>query len=367
MQNVKFRRTGHKYECVKCLKSYFTKDEAVSCYDHCDLLTSKLTMLVIGGAGYIGSVFSKTMINLGHKVIVLDNLSRGHFEQVDKRAIFIKENLLNIENIKDQLLNENIDIIYHFAAFAQVGESVKEPHLYYENNVEGVRRLLEFMRIYLNIPLVFSSSCAIFGVPDQLPLHEECSKNPLSPYGTTKLICEMMIKDYVHAYDMKASMLRYFNACGASLDGLTGEKHDPETHLIPNLINASLKKETVTINGNNFPTNDGTCIRDYIHVLDLADAHLLAGFKLLKTKNKVFDYFNLGSGSGYSNLEILETVKSEIGDFSYVFGPRREGDVPALFADNTKIKKELKIEFKYSDLKTIINTAMLWHKKLLHK
>ena len=324
-----------------------------------------MRFLVIGGAGYIGSHFVREAGRQGHACTVYDSLERGFRASLPKDQSFIKANLLDAKTLEETIATGNFDAIYHFAAFALVGESVSQPELYYENNVEGVRVLLEVMRkLKSKAALVFSSSCAVFGTPEKLPISENDRKAPQSPYGKSKLIDEWMIEDYCLAHNLRGMALRYFNACGADKDGGIGEAHEPETHLIPNVIRAALAKQTVTLFGNDFDTPDGTCVRDYIHVTDLADAHIKAATYLLGQNAPLFDAIHLGTGHGYSNLEIVKATEKVLGvTIEHKIGPRRAGDPAGLYADNSKAKKLLGFKTRYSDLETILSTALAWHKE----
>ncbi len=318
-----------------------------------------MKVLVTGGAGYIGSITVKALLREGHDVIVFDNLINGHKESVSTRLIV--GDLLDKKSLKE-LGKEKFDGVIHFAAYALAGESMEAPYKYFENNILGGLNLLEFMKD-ISIPnIIFSSTCAIFGTPKALPVTEDLEKNPESVYGQSKLMFEEILSWYDKVYNIKHINLRYFNAAGASIDGILGEDHNPETHIIPVAIKAALNNSPFYLFGNDYNTSDGTCIRDYIHVEDLASAHILALEKLKRSGKS--DNFNLGTGKGYSNLEILEMVKKVGGkQISVVVEPRREGDPPRIFADNTKAKNELGFVTKYSNLKTIIETAWKWHEK----
>jgi UDP-glucose 4-epimerase len=322
--------------------------------------------LVIGGAGYIGSHFVLEAMRQGHECHVFDNFSRGHRQAVPKNVRLTEADLLDDQALRSLLAQKpSFDAIFHFAAFALVGESVAQPDIYYRNNTEGVRILLDAMRdLCPETVLVFSSTCAVFGVPENLPIAEDDRKQPMSPYGRSKLMAEWMMEDYAKAYGLRALALRYFNACGADSSGTIGEDHEPETHLIPNIIRQSLRGETLTIFGSDFPTQDGTCVRDYIHVTDLADAHIRAAGYLVKQKKSFFDAIHLGTGNGYSNLEIVDAAGKVLDKkLSYKFGDRRPGDPPALFANNRKARELLNFEPRFSDLKTILSSALMWHQK----
>lgn len=320
-----------------------------------------MNILVTGGAGYIGSHFVKKAIEADHNVIVFDNLSRGHREAVHPKAKFEQVDLLDIKSLTDKLLNYKIEAVVHFAAFAYVGESVEHPSLYYENNVIGTLNLLKAIQLRDIKKFVFSSTCSLYGNPEKIPITESESEKPINTYAKTKLFIEKILKDYDAAYGLRYFALRYFNAAGADPKGEIGESHDPETHLIPIVIQTALgKREKVYVFGNDYDTPDGTCIRDYIHVNDLADAHLLALDYL--NKNDHSQFANLGVGKGYSVKKIIEIteeitktkIKTEI-------APRRIGDPSILVADNNKAKKLLDWTPKY-DIYQIIETAYKWHK-----
>ncbi len=319
---------------------------------------------MIGGAGYIGSHFVWEALRQGHSCTVYDNLSRGHRASVPREVKLIEADLLDSETLRTTLQEEQFDSIFHFAAYALVGESVAEPDLYYENNGEGVRCLLNAMRaVKSTAGLVFSSTCAIFGTPSKLPMTEDDPKNPISPYGRSKLIAEWLIEDSCRAYGIKAMSLRYFNACGADPSGMIGEDHQPETHLIPNILRSVLAGQELTVFGRDFPTRDGTCVRDYIHVSDLADAHIKAALTLHAAATGTYETVNLGTGRGYSNLEVIEAVERVLRQkIVYKFGARRAGDPAELYADNTKAKRLVAFVSRYSDLDSIVRTALRWHK-----
>lgn len=324
-----------------------------------------MRFLVIGGAGYIGSHFVREAQRQGHSSVVYDNLSRGFRASLASDIECVEADLLDEAKLRSTLVDGRFDAVFHFAAFALVGESVEKPELYYHNNVEGVKVLLDVLREMPKAPaLIFSSSCAVFGIPEKLPIAEGDAKNPVSPYGKSKLIDEWMIADYCQAYGLRAMALRYFNACGADQEGGIGEAHDPETHLIPNVLRAALKGETVTIHGDDFETRDGTCVRDYIHVTDLSAAHIRAASVLLGKTGAFFDAVHLGTGKGYSNLEILQAAEKVLGrKVSYQMGPRRAGDPAGLYADNKKAQAVLEFNPKFSDLETILRTALAWHQE----
>jgi UDP-glucose 4-epimerase len=320
-----------------------------------------MKVLVSGGAGYIGSVTVKRLQEQGFEVVVFDNLEYGHKDAVNCRLI--TGDLTNKEFLFSSLKNEEFDGVIHFAAYALAGESMKDPYKYFYANLTGGLNLLEFMRDKNINNIVFSSTCAIYGFPDNLPVREDEAKKPLSVYGESKLMFERILDWYEKIYGIKSIRLRYFNAAGASIDGTLGEDHSPETHIIPLAINTALgKRDEFNLYGNDYKTPDGSCIRDYIHVEDLASVHINAIKKLEETKKS--DYFNLGTGKGYSNLEVLDMVKKISGvDFKVNISERREGDPDIIYADNEKAKKELSFDPKYSDLETIVKTAWQWHSK----
>ncbi len=323
-----------------------------------------MKFLVAGGAGYIGSHFIAEAKRQGHTCVALDNLSRGHRWAVEGTEL-IEADVLDTAAIKAALQCIQPDVVLHYAAFALVPESVEHPELYYRNNVLGTKSLLDAMvAINPNIPLVFSSTCAVYGTPKELPVMEHLPRLPESPYGNTKLGCEQLIEDYTRAYAMRAMALRYFNASGADAGGKIGEDHEPETHLIPNIILRALKNETVTIFGNDYPTRDGTCIRDYIHVTDLAESHILAAAHLVKAEKKFFGAMNIGSGTGYSNLEVVQTVEKVLDrPVKVQYASRRPGDAAAIWANPAAAQKNLGFKAKHSSLENICRTALAWHQK----
>ena len=311
------------------------------------------TILVTGGAGYIGSITVKRLLESGYSVVVFDNLSQGHESVVS--CPLVKGDLLNPEDLK-QLDSYQFDGVVHFAASALAGESMQNPKKYFENNILGGTNLLEYMKEKKIPSIVFSSTCAIYGTPEKVPVSESESKKPESVYGESKLSFEKVLYWYDRIYSIKHINLRYFNACGASLDGSLGEIHSPETHIIPIALKSAAEGLPFPLFGTNYPTPDGTCVRDYIHVEDLASAHMLALERLESTK--MSDFFNLGTGNGYSNKQIIETVKKISGkEFPIDEHPRRAGDPAMIYADNTKAKTVLGWNPVHSDLDTIIRTA----------
>lgn len=323
-----------------------------------------MKILVTGGAGYIGSITTKALTAKGHEVAVFDNLANGHKEAVSTQLIV--GDLLDKQSLSKNLAGKNFDGVIHFAAYALAGESMRQPYKYFQNNILGGLNLLEFMKYSRIKNIIFSSTCAVYGAPKTLPVTEESEKAPRSVYGQSKLMFESILNWYDKIYGIKHTSLRYFNAAGASIDGSLGENHEPETHIIPVAIKAALTGSTFSLFGNDYDTPDGTCIRDYIHVEDLATAHILALEKLSKSEKS--DSLNLGAGKGYSNLEILKMVEKVSGiKVNVDVVGRREGDPPQIFAYNRKAEEELGFVAQHSDLKTIVETAFAWHKKLLPK
>lgn len=324
-----------------------------------------MKFFVIGGAGYVGSHFVRFAERNHHTCIVYDNLCRGHRAALSSTTELIEGDILDTKTLAEALKRCQPDAILHYAAYALVGESVAEPTKYYINNVQGVISMLDAMEVaHCLRPLVFSSSCAVFGTPKNLPMAEEDPKNPQSPYGRSKLIAEEIIADVAVAKCFPAVALRYFNACGADEEGGIGEDHQPESHLIPNAIKASLTGQTMKVFGNAFDTPDGTCVRDYIHVTDLAEAHLLACEKMHSEEWQTrFTAIHLGTGRGYSNLEVINQIGLVTGrPVAYEFADQRPGDPPALYADNQLAKKVLGFTPRRSALENIIDTAVNWHK-----
>lgn len=325
----------------------------------------KPTVLVTGGAGYIGSHAVLALQQADYEVIVLDNLSYGHPELVHD---ILKVELIVGDTRDRQLLDQifasrQIAAVMHFAAFIAVGESVAEPAKYYENNVVGTLTLLEAMLAAEVKKFVFSSTCAIYGMPQAIPMTEDHPHDPLNPYATSKEMVERLLADFDQAYGLKSVAFRYFNASGANPDGLLGEDHNPETHLIPlALLVALQRRESLAIFGTDYPTPDGTAIRDYIHVSDLADAHVL-GLEYLLAGGES-EVFNLGNGNGFSVREVIETAKQVTGiDFEFKECDRRPGDAPMLIGSSEKARKILGWQPQYPELKTIVHHAWNWHQK----
>lgn len=322
-----------------------------------------MSILVTGGAGYIGSHTVRELIKKNYDVIILDSLETGHKEAVTGGKLYIGD-IRDGVNIERVFKENKIEAVIHFAAYSLVGESVKAPSKYYENNINSTRILLDTMVKYECNKIVFSSSAAIFGEPENIPILETDKKEPTNPYGETKLAMENMLKWYDKAYNIKYVALRYFNAAGADISGEIGEDHSPETHLIPIILDvAAGNRENIQIFGDDYPTKDGTCIRDYIHVTDLANAHILAIEKLKEGMNSTS--YNLGNGKGYSVKEVVDTVEKVTGKkLNKQLASRREGDPAVLIASSEKACKELGWKPQYNDLYTIIETA--WNFKQKH-
>jgi UDP-arabinose 4-epimerase len=313
-------------------------------------------ILVTGGAGFIGSHTCKQLALNGFTPVTYDDLSTGNLDAV-KFGPFVLGDLQESNILSAAFEKYQPEAVIHFAAFAYVGESIDHPARYYENNVSGTLALLRACREHDVKRIVFSSSCATYGIPDALPITEYTPQHPINPYGESKLIVEHILKDFSNAYGLQTAVLRYFNACGADLDGELSEQHDPETHLIPRALMAAAGKiKDLTIYGQNYKTPDGTCIRDYIHVQDLAEAHVLALRYLLQSDENLI--VNLGSGKGISVLEIIEAVQTFTGKtIPVIKAKRRPGDPSILYADPTLARNKLGFETAYSNLGQIIATA----------
>jgi UDP-arabinose 4-epimerase len=317
-------------------------------------------VLVTGGAGYIGSYACKALANAGFRPITLDNLCSGHRNFV-RWGPLVEADIHDTAAVVDAIQRHNAVGLMHFAAYADVSESVAEPAKYYENNVEGTLSLLAAMRQTSLRNIVFSSSCAVYGSPGTIPIKETAPTNPVNPYGRSKLLCEMILCDFMTAYDIRPILLRYFNASGADPAVGTGENRAIETHLIPRAMMALLGHiNDFQVFGSDFPTPDGTAIRDYIHVKDLAEAHVLAMRHLLEHERTGF--FNLGTGNGYSVMEVLKAV-AEVSarPVQVPTGPRRPGDPPKLVADASLARDVLGFVPHFSDLRTIVQSAWQWH------
>lgn len=321
-----------------------------------------MKILVVGGAGYIGSHMVKHLYDLGCQVVILDNLSNGYREAVIS-GDFINGDIANSILLNNIFLNHKFDAVMHFASFIQVGESIIDPMKYYINNVSGTLNLLNSMKIAGISRFIFSSTAAVFGEPEYLPIDELHSKKPINPYGKTKLIIEDALIDFELAYGLKSICLRYFNAAGADPDGLLGERHDPETHLIPLVLQvASGRRSHISVYGRDYETPDGTCIRDYIHISDLCQAHWLALQVLLK--GGASNFYNLGNSKGFSVQEVIDTARRVTGKpIPIVYAPKRSGDPARLVADSSFARADLGWAPKYASLETIIEHAWQWEQR----
>lgn len=319
-----------------------------------------MAVLICGGAGYIGSHINKCLNGAGYDTIVFDNLISGHKEAV-KWGKFVFGDLKNQNEIDDVFDKNQIETVFHFAAYAYVGESVENPEKYYYNNVVCTLNLLNSMRKHGCKRIIFSSTCATYGVPLSVPILEDMPQNPINPYGATKLMVERIFKDYAQAYGLQFVVLRYFNAAGADPEGELGEGHNPETHLIPLALDAaSGLRSDIKVFGTDYNTIDGSCIRDYIHVIDLASAHLLA-LRYLESGGKS-DFFNLGNERGTSVLEVIDAVKRVTGrDFQVSLTDRRVGDPAKLVGGSEKAHRILGWKPQYEDIDTIVKHAWAWH------
>lgn len=316
-------------------------------------------ILITGGAGYIGSHFVLDLVRAGYECVVLDNLSEGHEEALQTKN-FCRAELGNIDEIREVFKKYPIEAVIHFAAFAYVGESVTNPQKYYYNNVVNTLNLLNVM-IENNVKkIVFSSTCATYGNPEYVPIDEKHPQKPINPYGATKLMIERILQDYDRAYGLRYVALRYFNASGADPEANIGESHSPEPHLIPLVLQTALgKRDCIKVFGDDYDTPDGSCIRDYIHVNDLASAHRLAVKKLLDGEES--DIYNLGIGKGYSVKEIIEKSEEITGKaINKEISERREGDPPSLVADNKKATEKLGWNPQFIEIEDIIKTAWNW-------
>lgn len=319
-------------------------------------------ILIVGGAGYIGSEINKELNNNGYETVVLDSLISGHRESV-KWGEFVQGDLANLEDIRGVFEKYPIEAVFNFAAFIEVGESVKDPQKYYFNNLVNTLNLLKVMKEFNVNKIIFSSTAATFGEPKYTPIDEKHPQWPINPYGWTKLMIERVFSDYDTAYGLRYVALRYFNACGANEEADIGENHNPESHLIPLILDAAIgKRENIKIFGTDYPTPDGTCVRDYIHVVDLGSAHLLALKHLLDGGES--RQYNLGNGKGFSVREVISAVKKITGkEFKVIEDNRRPGDPPILVATSEKIRNELGWTPKYTDIEEIVATSWKWHQK----
>ena len=319
-----------------------------------------MRVFITGGAGYVGSHCVKRLLQAGHEVTVYDNLIAGHRQAVPPTAEFIAGDLAEFEKLKQVLLAGKFEAVMHFAAYLNVGESVQQPLMYYRNNVANTLNLLEAMKQAQIKRIVFSSSCAVYGEPDDLPITEDLPTQPINPYGASKLAMEWIMRDSGVAWGLGSTALRYFNACGAALDGTIGEDHKPEIHLIPLVLQVALgQRESISIFGSDYPTADGTCIRDYIHVEDLAEAHLLAIEDPIVGQMQAF---NVGTGQGHSVLEIIAAARAITGHaIPAIPAERRPGDPPLLFADSDKLRQRYNWRPRVPELEDIIASAWRWH------
>ncbi len=329
------------------------------------------TILVTGGAGYIGSHMSKALHELGYQVIIFDNLTRGN-ESATQYGTLVVGDIRDNTVLDDTFSRYKIDAVMHFAALAYVGESVDTPDVYYQNNVVGTLSLLAAMRKHNVHKLVFSSTCATYGIPQQLPITESTPQNPINPYGYTKLVMERVLKDFAPAYGLRSISLRYFNAAGCAADGSLGEEHDPETHLLPLVLFEAMRIRAggdpadtkLQIFGSDFSTVDGTCVRDYIHVADLCSAHVQSLKRLFSEPDAGAEQFNLGTNRGVTVLQVIEACKKVTGvDIPYNMGPRRAGDPPELVADASLAMRELDWSPEYPDIESSIEHAWNWFSK----
>ncbi|MDQ1240493.1 MAG: UDP-glucose 4-epimerase [Thermodesulfobacteriota bacterium] len=321
----------------------------------------KSKLLVIGGAGYVGSHFALHAVNRGFHVTIMDNLSKGHLGAVRSQR-FVHTDLMDRSGFESHLFENRYDGILHFAASCLVGESVEKPAHYYQNNVIAAFNMLEAMRATGHQKVIFSSTCAVYGVPDSLPIGENHTKQPISPYGRSKLAIEWMLEDYQAAYGIRSAALRYFNAAGCEPSHDLGEDHNPETHLIPTVVRYALGiQKKFTLFGSDYPTPDGTCIRDYIHVTDLAEAHLKA---LDMLDREPLIRVNLGTGIGLSNKEIVDAVGRVLGRTIHpALGPRRAGDPPELVADAREAQRILNWTPKRSHIDAVVGEVVAWFSK----
>jgi UDP-glucose 4-epimerase len=320
-----------------------------------------MNVLVVGGAGYIGSHCVRQVMAAGHSVVVLDNLSYGHREAVPSGVPLVEADMADVVKVRTALKEYKIELVMHFAALINVGESVHQPERYHENNVVRTFALLDAMIAEGVKKFVFSSTCATFGVPDKMPMTEDLPQKPINPYGQNKLDVEIKLRQLAQERKLSFAAFRYFNAAGASVDGSIGEDHQPETHLIPLAIAAALgRRPALKVFGTDYPTPDGTCLRDYVHVDDLSSAHI-AVFDKLGQPGLAF-FYNLGIGVPYSVEDILKSVERVTGKpVPREYVERREGDPAALYADATKARTELGWKPKFDTLDAIVSTAVRWH------
>lgn len=318
-----------------------------------------MKVLVTGGAGYIGSVTAQQLFKRGYETVVYDSLVHGHKKAIGNLDLIVGETQ-NKELLVRTLRGKKIEAVIHFAAFIEMGESMEKPYRYFYNNTFGSLQLLEAMVEAHVDKIVFSSTAGVYGNPERVPIKETDRKEPTNPYGESKLMVERMLTWFDKAHQLRSISLRYFNAAGATLDGRLGEDHEPESHLVPNLIKAIQENREFILHGDNYKTPDGTCIRDYIHVLDLAEIHILTLEALVKGHQT--DVFNAGTGLGYSNKQVIAVTEKVTGKKVKVrVGSRRPGDADELVADAGKFQKEFSWQPQYSNLEKIVETACLWH------
>lgn len=319
-----------------------------------------MNILVTGGAGYIGGFMTRRLLSENYQVVVVDNLERGHTIALDERAPFLQGSLLDKQFLKQIFSHYDFDAVIHFAGYISVSESFQKPSMYFINNLLATINLLDQMLESNVMNIIFSSTAAVYGNPFHIPIPEDHPKNPESPYGESKLMVERVLNWYQKINGLHYVSLRYFNAAGAALDGSIGEHHNPESHIIPNAINALITHKPFILYGTDYTTPDGTCVRDYIHVLDLVEAHMLALKKI--TEQEGGYVYNVGTGQGKSNKEVIDMVEKVSGrSLEVVYEKKRPGDAAILIADPTKIQKELGFTPQYSDLQTIVTTAWKWH------
>jgi UDP-glucose 4-epimerase len=321
-----------------------------------------MNVLVSGACGYIGSHAVRCLLKTGHHPVALDNLSRGHRASLPAGVELLQLDVRDTDAVTTALKQNAIDCVMHFAAFIAVGESVDEPLVYYDNNTRGTMSMLQAVHRAGVKRMVFSSTAATYGEPEKMPISEETAQRPINPYGWSKLFSERMLFDHAATNkDFSFAALRYFNVAGSSSDGSIGEDHRPETHLIPVILQAKLGiRDKITIFGEDYPTPDGTCVRDYIHVEDLVEAHVLVAEALSPGRQLTY---NLAIGRGYSVKEIVDAARDVIGDFRVEKGPRRPGDPPMLYADASKIERELGWVAKRSDVRGMVESAWRWFQK----
>lgn len=321
-----------------------------------------MKILITGAGGYIGSFMVKRLLERGDEVIAVDNLERGRRGVIDRRAEFIQGDVGDSKLLNNVFSENSIDSVIHFAGLISMSESMKKPEIYFENNTFASLKLIDVAVKNKVKKFIFSSTAGVYGNPQEVPIPEDHPTNPTNPYGESKLMFENILSWYQKIFDLSFISLRYFNAAGASLDGSLGENHSPESHIIPLAIKSILENKEFNLFGTDYKTPDGTCVRDYIHVVDLIESHVLALNKLENNSGGFF--YNVGTGKGYSNKEVLQMIEKVSNQkINIVEKEKRPGDADQLIADSKKINDELKFAPKYSDLETIIKTAWQWHKK----